>query len=365
MAFAPKGFEEGKNGKSEEKSEKIVSLRNDPRRRRIGARTGFETDTPPKEKVFPSICKGSVVVLQGAGGEGKGKLTLQTAVLVASGADTMRILETPSWAEGVKEGPVLYISLEDDEEEIRSRQRTIMLETGMMDGRTPEEQEALLSKIEENLHLDFFTGSGVADLLDNEGWLEYLREEAATHRVIFIDTLRRATLADENKGPEMAALITRLESVSARGATIVLVHHTGKEATLNGKADSQMAGRGSSVIPYNTRGTMFLQTMTEEEESDLWRTFTIDKPNFDRHEYVRFGIAKANHGKKWNDIWLRKTSGGALVVAKPLLKRSRDAGAKDPGPLTADDLRMLGASEETAKAAMVRNGTYKGRSVQI
>ncbi|WP_158241882.1 AAA family ATPase [Tabrizicola sp. TH137] len=67
----------------------------------------------PLDFVFPTVLRGTVCALIGAGGVGKSGFALQTGISVAVGRDVFHLWGDPDAPVTIKKGKVLYISAED------------------------------------------------------------------------------------------------------------------------------------------------------------------------------------------------------------------------------------------------------------
>jgi RecA-family ATPase len=149
----------------------------------------------------------------------------------------------------------------------------------------------------ERMHVALVSGVNIF----NPAWYSKLTKTAEGQRLVILDVLRRFHGEDENNTSAMTRLLGVLEGICGKtDATILFLHHATKAAILAGMGDLQQASRGSSVLTDNTRWQAYLTAMTAAEA----KKYHI--PEGDRKKYVRFGIAKQNYDRPFDDIWLEK-----------------------------------------------------------
>jgi RecA-family ATPase len=267
---------------------------------------------PPLDFVIPGMLAGTVASLVSPGGAGKSFLALELAALIATRVDVAALGLATDWYPLPKTGKVLYIALEDAAPVLSHRLHDIgVVAQSVAPGNT------FVTSLATSMRLASIPAG--MDLL-SLGWKEWFTLQCEGMRLVVIDTFRLAHQGDENSAGEMARVMSAMGSVAAKtGAGILFLHHTSKAAATEGRVDSQQAARGSSVIVDNARGGFYLQKMTTDESKTLVDTSIPSNTNAvgdDRWQYVRFGISKANAGKPWEDIWLRRNSNGVLQVVR-------------------------------------------------
>jgi RecA-family ATPase len=291
---------------------------------------------PPLDFAFPGMLAGTVASLVSPGGAGKSFLALELAALIASSVDVAGLSGPNGWGVMPGQGKVLYIALEDTPAVLSHRIYDIA-------GAVSQAMQG--SPIQKGLTRSMRLASIPAgmDLLE-DGWKEWFLTQCEGTRLVVIDTFRLAHMGDENSAGEMARVMSALGSIAARtGASILFLHHTSKAAATEGRVDSQQAARGSSVIVDNARGGFYLQKMTRDESESLINVSdpVASRPVGEhRWQFVRFGISKANAGRPWEDIWLRRNEQGVLRVVKldPVNQQSAPKGRRKTSPKLADDI---------------------------
>jgi RecA-family ATPase len=252
-------------------------------------------------------------------------LAMQLALMLASGADTVKgLMQQTGWG-NIRLGPVLYASFEDGEDDAAARLHTIWSSLGVA-----ADQNALAAA-SQYMAVDTLTGVRPPDLLDFE-WQDWLDQACFDRRLVVIDTLRTSHLADENDSAAMSRLLAIMQGAAIRhDCAILFLHHTSKAATLGGHGATQQAARGSSVITDNARGQFYLSGVSEAEIKDrsgklydksapgglaflgLHETEPDGTPH--RLRYARFGVSKSNYSAPWPEIWLRRDDRGVLSCA--------------------------------------------------
>ena len=248
------------------------------------------TRKPPAiEWIFPGMKPAIVKSLVSTGGTGKSFLALGLGASVASGHDLLGLFS--AWGHRIRRGRVVFLALEDDEETVHHRLHDI---ASSAQGLSPKDLRML----------DVVGIPGGIDILNpaHEKGIASLCSDAA---LVVVDTLRMLHEGDENSSSDMRRVMSAMTRCArSTGAGILFLHHSSKNAALSGFGDNQHASRGSSVIIDNSRGSYFVQTMTEEEGRQLGITDDT------RHQWMRLGMGKENLGARSRDIWLRRDEHG-------------------------------------------------------
>lgn len=288
----------------------MVMAENKEKKPRYSLKTaGFnalvQADYASMDFVKDGLVLGTVGSLVASGGCGKSFKALEDAVLIASGAN------------GTKSGGVLYMPAEDPLEEIGKRLQAIASAFAM----NAEERE----NAEKNLKIWPLLGAS-PDLLekseDSRPLVDAICDIAKTYenplRIIFFDTLRRFSYADENDGGQMSKVLAAMELICKRiGCCCFFLHHASKSAALNGMMSMQQAARGSSVLTDNIRYQEYLRAMTDEEAEKLGEIGKSGSASVaiggDRGRFVEWGVSKQNYGFPVAPVWLRRNDNGVLM----------------------------------------------------
>ena len=206
--------------------------------------------------IFLGLKPGSVGLLTATGGTGKSFFAQDLALSVAAGYDYCGLGIT-------KPGPVLYLSFEEDEEDIKNRGNAIFREG--LDGNIPDpEMFHVASMFGEELNL--VKGDGTLNTSD----FEWLKAQSVGMRLIILDPLYSLHSADENNGSHMKTLMTALKRICKEsGCGMLICQHTNKSSTSNKLGDTAEAAKGSITIsnsarlhltlsPYDNKGALKL-----------------------------------------------------------------------------------------------------------
>lgn len=241
---------------------------------------------PPLDFVLPGVLRGAVSSLAAPTCAGKSMLALQMSALVASGSDTLGL-------GSVSTGRVLYLALQDPQAALHHRLWAL--------GRlmTPLQRERMVR----NLDLHCLVGQQVDLLAANGSWASYLATHAAGCRLLVIDPLRRAHLANEDDGAKMAALIGLLESLASQENVAILILDCATHALA--LDDHEAAQRGEESLLVNRVGCQhYMAPMTERDAEILG---VQDSP----HQWVRHGWA-TNWDGPIAERWYRRYDHGLL-----------------------------------------------------
>lgn len=266
---------------------------------------------PPFDFVLPGLLAGAVGSLVAPGATGKSMFALQAAAYLAGGPDSLGLGP-------IVRGPVLYLSLEDDEAVLAHRLHT--LHSSMC--RRDSEQVCQ--------RLQVAALAATAFDLDENSWLEQAISAAIGARLVIVDTLRQAHSKDENCGTEMRHVLHLLRQLAGPGRAVLFLHHVTKAAALGGAGDVQQASRGSSVLTDNIRFQMNMTALGREEAEKLG----VEDVN--RKEYVRLSFSKVNACKPLPDRWYRRGVGGLLSPVEFAPGNKPQAARKPPAPAEAE-----------------------------
>jgi AAA domain len=190
----------------------------------------------PKWRVKNLVLDKSQVMIYGRHGTGKSTLAIEMGVDVALGQ--------PWHGRKVRQGTVVYIASEDAHG-FRARLDALLRDRGI----TLDDLGGRFLELTSRPHL-----------LKPEEVTELIKELKPLNPVlIFVDTMARAAAgADENSAQEMGVMIENCQTIiNQTGATVVLLHHTGKDAS--------KGARGSSAIPGAVDTEVFLERPDENE----------------------------------------------------------------------------------------------------
>lgn len=258
----------------------------------------FETEPKPFDFVLPGMLASTVGFILSPGGTGKSMLALEAAVAVAGGIPEADLLGLSP-----KGGKVFYFAAEDPP--IAFEHRLYAMGKYL----APEARSA----IAENLKIESLVGR-MPDIM-NPLWFEAIIKACDGYRLIIIDTLSRFHALDENSNGDMSRLISRLEYITQKtGSAILVIHHSSKGMAVAGRGDEQQAGRGASALIDNARWAANLIGMSKDECMKLASAPGGPLVGADERGYfVRFAVSKQNHGKPFEERWFVRGDGGILV----------------------------------------------------
>ncbi len=212
------------------------------------------------EWIIPGLRAGQVALVTAPGGTGKSFLLLEIAMSVASGTTLLPGLEVKT------AGKVCLLNFEDDSFDIRQRGNAIL--RYFLD----------LDPSPENLYVASMSGHTLS-LLDGRGDIndedvKWLKEQCQGMRLLILDPLSHLHTADENSASQMSKLVQVLKGIGREtGTGIMISHHTGKAAALNGQGDLQQSARGSSALVDASRIVMTLHRPKDADSYSLELTW--------------------------------------------------------------------------------------------
>ncbi|MFN7640676.1 MAG: helicase RepA family protein [bacterium] len=269
--------------------------------------------TIKRDFIIPGFKAGTVGSLVSPGGAGKSMFGLMLTHQVACGVDLLGLGET-------QKGRVVYLSGEDDEEELGYRLAAIGPLLSLPDRAACDENIMLVDLTQDMKRIE------------SKEFREELEMAAHGTRLIILDTLRVFHGADENSSSEMTHIVGILRAIAGKhNCSILFLHHSSKSMAVSGAGDMQQASRGSSVLTDNIRWQSYLLTMTEkdsEQLSDRTNGEPIGKDK--RSYYVKFGMSKQNYGTPFEEKWYRRGKGGILepVSLRSVAKQRNIEGGK-------------------------------------
>ncbi|MEM6410693.1 MAG: AAA family ATPase [Pseudomonadota bacterium] len=242
-------------------------------------------DPPPRTWVVPDLIPSrTVTLLGGDGGTGKSLIALQLAVAVASGAPWLGL--------SAVDGPALFMSAEDDVDELHRRLHAICTADGIgmstlddLTVRSLAGHDALLVvEYERSLH----PAETLRELRDVLG-----RERPA---LVCLDTLADLYPSNENDRAKVRQFTSILRGLALEfDCAIVLLAHPSLTGLNSGSGLS-----GSTAWNNSVRSRLYLERVAE------------DGVELD-HDLRRLTNKKSNHGRLGIELILRY-SGGVFVA---------------------------------------------------
>ena len=267
----------------------------------INAGDFIHTSPPPRQYVIDGFLPKRIVAgMIAAGGSGKSYTALHIAISVASGSALFgRYIPT-------KPMPVIYVSGEDDIEEMHRRISRI----------TTNLPTSIKSAISKNFNvIDFadafelFTTKpphGETQItLVPERICKSIAERFDEVGLVIIDPISRFRGGDENIAADTTRFVQALQQVRDRLNTAVLcIHHANKGAKANGI--SQNNARGSSALIDGLRLVFELNVLSPEETKKQYGVTDIPL------QIVTLNCVKTNYGRAPDPLILKRTDDGSL-----------------------------------------------------
>lgn len=214
---------------------------------------------PPKENwlIEDFILSNKLACVIANGGVGKSWFLLQLAISIAGGKDFLK-LKNPN-----PPTPVLYVSGEEDRDDIHRRTHAIKKSYRGDD----IQQEC-------NSNLSFVCVNGQDAVIARHTRMHELIKDFAKKNkggLIILDPFIRFFNGDENNSTAVTRFIEILEDIVLSGTTLIFSHHTNK---LLSTESSQNAARGSSAIIDATRWALVMHKISKSE---------LNKYEFENH----------------------------------------------------------------------------------
>lgn len=268
----------------------------------------FDKNVPYKapDWIFLGLKPGAIGLLTATGGTGKSFFAQDLALSVAAGYDYCGL--------GIrKPGPIMYLSFEEDEDDIMNRGNAIFREG--LGGNIPDpEMFHVASMFGEELNLVKKDGT------INEDEYEWLKAQSIGMRLVVLDPLYDLHSADENNGSHMKTLMTALKRICREtGCAMLLCQHTNKSSALNKLGDTAEAAKGSITISNSSRLHLTLSPLNDKSED------------------LKLRYSKLNGCARPDDIILRRGPEGVLQ-------------AKSVSLLDRPSVYKRGGKKETEKA---------------
>lgn len=206
---------------------------------------------PPLAWIIKGVLpRAEVGVIFGEPGAGKSFLALDVAAAIAQGTDWQSLKTTP--------GRTVYICAEGAGG-FRKRMNAYAMKHGVPLTKLPG------------------VVADAPNLLEVEHVLDLTKEIVTQGKadLIVVDTLSAATPGgDENSGEDMGKMLQHCKAMHrATGALVLLIHHTGKDATKGARGHSSLKGAADVMIEVTRNGDYRLATiykMKDGEEGASW-----------------------------------------------------------------------------------------------
>lgn len=257
----------------------------------------YHKQLPSHDFVLPALAKGSLGLLVAAGGKGKSMLAMQWSVAIASGKDLFNHFMDFD----IKQGSVVYLTLEDDFLTASQRMQTIARDT-----MTADEWEAL----GHNLFIIKPTYSFRALDSDDKGASDEMKDisdfiKSKKPRLVVIDTLSMMLAdRDENLTNSVFHLVSLVKGIAAdNDCAVIMCHHISKGSD----ASTAEAARGSSAITNSARWVCSLAGTNDKEKGNKNFPDSVDTDSL-----IKMSLSKANYAAGIGTIWMKRGENGLL-----------------------------------------------------
>jgi RecA-family ATPase len=301
-----------------------------------------------------AVDKTGTWLLAAPGGAGKGHLTLDLALAVATGGAWYDL------ATSGRPGRVLMIGAEDGATELRRRLKRIA--ERRYPGANIERRIVILPLrgqffafvAQDRITGSFGPGEGLRDVI---AYVEEEREASggAPFDLVGVDPISRiAGVCLDKDSAAATAFIDALDRLSAAAGGLVLaVAHTNKTSRAADKGAAESTDvRGSSGLSDGARGV--IQLVPE-----------VDKATKTPTGRVILSMTKGNHVARWADIILRRGDGGVLEPLDEVDRALFEAGRRGPSPQdrqAARDAEREARKDRDAAAALDREARRRAET---
>lgn len=226
---------------------------------------------PLLKEFLPGLRAGRVGIISASGSTGKSFFCLEYACAQAIGesiwGNFLPILNEPK--------RVLYIAAEEDHTDVVDRLVAIGKHFDVFDNYADLIKDNLTILTTENFPISIFSQDGNINL---DGIKKINAAcDLCQPDIIIADPLVQFHSANENDNGQMTTVMKVFRSIaSIRNVPVLLTHHTGKSAVLNGQTAMQQSSRGASAIVDSARWVMTLAKPIEknsegENKEDQYR----------------------------------------------------------------------------------------------
>ena len=299
-----------------------------------------ESLPPPRWLVPGVLTEGSLAAIYGAPESGKSFLAVDVSMAIAGGID---------WhGRQVERGGVLYIAAEGAPG-LGKRFRAWKLD------RCAQGRRFDLHLMRDDLNLAAENDGGA------RAFAQAVADELGPLRLVVIDTLNQtAAGADENSAKDMGRYIASMKLLrNATGATVVVVHHSGK--------DLGKGMRGSSAL----LGAM--DTTVEVERATDGRSIKVavkKQKDAEREPPMRFNMEKAGESLVLRATVMADAAGDFGGGMDPILELARQSADERGGSIPLKELAAIvcerdGVADKTARRkieAAVPDGRSNARA---
>ena len=292
----------------------------------------YDGDAPERRfLVQDTIPIGKATLLAAMGDTGKGMLTLNLALQIATGG-TQKTSVSPEplvFGNPVKEfGTAVILTAEDDQDEIHIRLEKL---DPTRERSKPENRKKLIIVPLPNAGGAFplIRETAQSNTFENTEYFNDIRNQLLQIpdlKMIVFDPLSSFTQADVNSSPAAGSFVTcqLAELAVATQSALIVAHHMRKPA--NGKPiesseQARDAIRGTSALVDGVRSAYALWPASHEDQDGV---FKILKKDFERNAVYKGAIVKSNFpADRTIRTYLRDKDNGLLIDVTRQLKQHK------------------------------------------
>lgn len=208
---------------------------------------------PPLWQVEDMIPQGGLIVVYGQPKVGKTFFAIALSLSIASGSDL--------FGRATKKGKVTYIAAEGGPARLRDRARAFLTSIGV--ATPPEDMWGLISQR--------------IDVADDNQVTELLEELGGSHDLVVIDTLARCMSGDENSQKDMNEFVAGCDRIrEATGATVVVVHHEGKDRSKGARGSTVLRGALDTSIRLRQNANGIIASVEDQRDGTPGNPITLE-----------------------------------------------------------------------------------------
>lgn len=295
-----------------------------------------ESLPPPRWLVPGVLTEGSLAAIYGAPESGKSFLAVDMSMAIAGGMD---------WhGRQVEPGGVLYIAAEGATG-LGKRFRAWKMDRCAQGGRFD------LHLMRDDLNLAAEKDGGV------RAFVRAVSDELGPLRLIVIDTLNQtAAGADENSAKDMGRYIASMKLLrNATGASVVVVHHSGKDLGKGMRGSSALLGAMDTTVEVERASDGRSIKMTVKKQKDA-----------EREPPMRFNMEKVGDSLVLRPTVMADAQGEFSGAMDPILELARQEANERGGSIPLKELAEIicardGGADATARRK-IRGAIPDGRS---
>lgn len=263
------------------------------------------TPAPAPDWIIEGLTPGNVGIISAAGGTGKTMFGLALAAAVAAGSDLFG-----RWSVG-SPGDVVYLNGDDDDPEIHRRANALATATNLTGDEMDRIQSIGVSADPPRVMVCGTDRSGIAQSQKDEiAAIVQMVLSRPRPRLLILDPMRKFHALEENSNTDMEQYVTLWGRIAKElHIGVILIHHTGKSAVLNGQSNIQQSARGASAIVDQARWHITLSGLSAQSAGGL------GIPENEIRNYLIATCAKINGAASLPDLLLRRGTGGGLMLS--------------------------------------------------